>query len=88
MLEKEIKNSIIGTFEENGIFYVELLDKNNNIIKHNLINCLSKEENQIMKANNKNEFLYKFKIEKTYINSKEFQPSLNNLKKSINITEI
>ena len=88
MLEKKIKNSIIGTFEEKGIFYLEQIDKNNNIIKHNLIDCLAKEEYQFKMDNNKNNSLYKFKIEKKFMNSNGFMIFTGKLKKSIFIIKI
>ncbi len=72
MLEKEVKKSLIGFVEENGITYIELFDKNNNIKKENLINFLIEKENKnkIIKEKNEDEYLYNFKKEKKFINQK------------------
>ena len=50
MLEKEVRNSLIGIKEENGISYLEFIDHDNNIKKANLINFVTKKKIIVLKS--------------------------------------
>ena len=88
MLEKEVRNSLIGIKEENGISYLEFIDHANNIKKTNLINFVTEKNNNIIEAENKDEYLYRFKKQKKIIKDKDSQESIDDLVKSINIKDI
>ena len=88
MLEKEVRNSLIGIKEENGISYLEFIDHANNIKKTNLINFVTEKNNNIIEAENKDEYLYRFKKQKKIIKDKDSQKSIDDLVKSINIKDI
>ena len=88
MLEKEVRNSLIGIKEENGISYLEFIDHANNIKKTNLINFVTEKKNNIIEAENKDEYLYRFKKQKRIIKAKDSQESIDDLVKSINIKDV
>ena len=88
MLEKEVRNSLIGIKEENGISYLEFIDHDNNIKKANLINFVTKKKNNSIEVENKDECLCGFKKQKKIIGTNDSQKSIDELVKTINIKDI
>ena len=88
MLEKEVRNSLIGIKEENGISYLEFIDHDNNIKKANLINFVTKKKNNSIEVENKDECLCGFKKQKKIIETNDSQKSIDELVKTINIKDI